>query len=146
MLSYKYWYWYISYMKLIIVSLKGWFRFFEVGSYKVHIYSRSVPYHNHRSAQPEFGEAESRSSPDTQLCTAVNGVHRESEINHLKQGLPFFWHYIFSTVEPLYPYALVNWATADLREAKYSARPSCWTRGLLLIKRNLNSPCPSALA
>ena len=55
--------------------------FFEVGSYKVHIYSRSVPYCNHRSAQPQFGEVESRSSPDAQLCTAVNGVQKmQSEI------------------------------------------------------------------
>ena len=55
--------------------------FFEVGSYKVHIYYyRSVPYRNHRSAQPQFGEVESCSSPDTQLCTAVNGVQRKSEI------------------------------------------------------------------
>ena len=36
--------------------------YFEVGSYKVHIYSRSVPYHNHRSTQPQFREIESRSA------------------------------------------------------------------------------------
>ena len=28
--------------------------FFEVGSYKVHIYSQSVPYCNCRSPQPQF--------------------------------------------------------------------------------------------
>ena len=59
-----------------------------MGSYKVHIYSRSVSYRNHQSVQPQFGEVESRSSPGAQLCTAVNGVHRKSEINHLKQGSP----------------------------------------------------------
>ena len=68
--------------------LKGQFVFFEVGSYKVHIYSRSVLYRNHRSVQPQFGEVERRSSPDTQLCTAVNRVQRKREINHLKQGSP----------------------------------------------------------
>ena len=67
---------------------EGQFVFFEVGSYKVHIYSRSVPYCNHWSAQPQFGEAESRSSPDAQLCTAVNRVQRKREINHLKQDSP----------------------------------------------------------
>ena len=36
--------------------------FFKVGSYKVHIYSRSVSYSNHRSAQPQCGAAESRSA------------------------------------------------------------------------------------
>ena len=61
--------------------------FFEVGSYKVHIYSQSVLYRNHRSAQPQFGEAESRSSPDAQLCTAVNGVQRKREINQNKAQL-----------------------------------------------------------
>ena len=71
--------------------------FFEVGSYKVHIYSRSVPYRNHRSAQPQFGEVESRSSPDAQLCTAVNGVQQKSEINHLKQDSPKIF-YISSSV------------------------------------------------
>ena len=45
--------------------------FFEVGLYKVHIYSRSVPCRNHRSAQPQFGEAESHSSPDAQLYISV---------------------------------------------------------------------------
>ena len=50
---------------------KGIVRVFEVGSYKVHIYSRSVSYRNHRSAQPQFGEVESCSSPDAQLCTAL---------------------------------------------------------------------------
>ena len=60
--------------------LKGQYVFFEVGSYKVHIYSQSVPYRNHRSAQPQFEEVESCSSPDAQLCTAVNGVQRRSEI------------------------------------------------------------------
>ena len=49
--------------------------FFEVGSYKVRIYSQSVPY---RSVQPQFGEVESCSSPDAQLCTAINGVQRKS--------------------------------------------------------------------
>ena len=44
--------------------------FFEVGSYKVHIYGRSVPYRNHRSAQPQFGEVESRSSPDA-VCAVL---------------------------------------------------------------------------
>ena len=62
--------------------------FFEVGSYNVHIYIWSVPYRNYRSTQPQFGEVESHSSPDTQLCTAVNGVQRKSEFNHLKQGSP----------------------------------------------------------
>ena len=40
------------------LNLKGEFGFFEVGSYKVHIYSQSVLYCNHRSAQPQFGEVE----------------------------------------------------------------------------------------
>ena len=31
-------------------------------------------------------------------------------------------HYILSTIEPPYPYALANWATADLQAAEYSAR------------------------
>ena len=62
--------------------------FFEVGSYRVHIYSLSVPYRNHWSVQPQFGEAESRSSPDAQLCTAVNGVQVQSKIIHLKHGPP----------------------------------------------------------
>ena len=62
--------------------------FFEVGSYKVHIYSQSVSYRNHQSVQPQFGEVESHFSPDAQLCTAVNGVQRNSEINHIKQGSP----------------------------------------------------------
>ena len=53
-----------------------------------------MSYCNHRSAQPQFGEVESRSSPDAQLCTAVNG---KSEINHLKQGSPKFF-YISSSV------------------------------------------------
>ena len=43
-------------------TLKGKFVFFEVGSYKVHIYSRSVSYRNQWSAQPQFGEVESRGS------------------------------------------------------------------------------------
>ena len=30
-----------------------------------------------------------------------------------------------------------NWAKGDLRVAKYSVRPSCWTRGLLLKKTKL---------
>ena len=68
--------------------LKVIVRVFEVGSYKVHSYSRSVPYCNHQLAQPQFGESESCSSPDAQLCTAVNKVQRKSEINHLKQGSP----------------------------------------------------------
>ena len=38
--------------------------------------------------QPQFGEVESRSSPDAQLCTAVNGVQRKGQFNHLKQGSP----------------------------------------------------------
>ena len=59
--------------------------FFEVGSYKVHIYSWSVPYHDHRSAWPQFREVESRCSTNAQ-----------------KIG------YIFSTVEPLYPYELAQ--------------------------------------
>ena len=54
-----------------------------MGSYKVHIYSKSVPYCNHQSAQLQFGEVESRPSSDAQLCTAANGVKRKSEINHL---------------------------------------------------------------
>ena len=62
--------------------------FFEVGSYKVHIYSWSVLYRNPRSVQPQCGAAESRSSPDAQRCTAVNGVQRKREIKHLKQGSP----------------------------------------------------------
>ena len=70
--------------------------FFEVGSYKVHIYSRSVPYRNHRSVQPQFG-AESRSSPDAQPCTAVNRVQQKRKINHLKQDSPKFF-YISSSV------------------------------------------------
>ena len=41
--------------------------FFEVGSYKVHIYSRSVPY-----------RADQR-SPDAQLCSAVNGVQMQNK-------------------------------------------------------------------
>ena len=57
-----------------------------MGSYKVHTCIRSVPYHNHRSAQRQFGEVESRSSPDAQLCTAVNGVQRNSEIKHLNKA------------------------------------------------------------
>ena len=45
--------------------------------------------------QPKFGEVESRSCPDTQLCTAVNRAQRKSEINHLKQGSPtFFLHQV----------------------------------------------------
>ena len=32
--------------------------FFEAGPHKVHIYGRSVPYRNHRSVQPQFGEGE----------------------------------------------------------------------------------------
>ena len=59
--------------------LKGYFVFFEVGSYKVHIYSRCLPYRNHWSAQPQFGEVESRSSPDAQLCTAVYGAQMQTE-------------------------------------------------------------------
>ena len=50
-----------------------------MGSYKEHIYSRSLPYRNCQSAQPQVGEIESRSSPDVQLCTAVNGVQMQSE-------------------------------------------------------------------
>ena len=38
--------------------------------------------------QLQFGEVESCSNPDTQLCTAVNGVQRKGENNHLKQGSP----------------------------------------------------------
>ena len=60
------------------MDLKGYFVFFEVGSYKKHIYSRSVPYRNHRSALLQFEEVESRSSPEAQLCTAVNRVQRKS--------------------------------------------------------------------
>ena len=61
----------------LLVRLKGIVCFSKWG--QVHIWSRSVPYHNHRSAQPQFGEAESCSSSDAQLCTAV-------KFNHLKQG------------------------------------------------------------
>ena len=68
-----------------------------MGSYEVHIYSQSVSYRNHRSAQPQFGEVESRSSSDAQLCTAVNGVQRKSQINHLKQDSPKMF-YISSSV------------------------------------------------
>ena len=34
---------------------------------------------------------------------------------------------------------LGSWATADLRGAEYSARRSCWMKGLLSIKTKLNS-------
>ena len=47
-----------------------------MGSYKVHIYSWSVPYHNHWSAQPQFGEVESCSSPDTLLNTVWEYPYR----------------------------------------------------------------------
>ena len=134
------------------ILLKGIVRVCEVGSYKVHIYSRSVPYRNCRSAQPQFGEAESRSSPDAQLCTAVNGVQMQSEFNHPKQGptkkicisssvcriekihttlhrrqiaLSCNWHYIFSTVEPPYPYALAQLGLALYLVAR---RSPVWVR------------------
>ena len=45
--------------------------FFEAGSYKVHIYSWSVPHHNHGSAQPQFGEAERRSALEEKPANAV---------------------------------------------------------------------------
>ena len=59
-----------------------------MGSYKVHIYSRSVPYLNHRSAQPQFGEVESRSNPDAQLCThnyPFNNNIQKSKVRKKKQ-------------------------------------------------------------
>ena len=61
------------------LTFKGIVQVFEVGSYKVHIYSQSVPYHNHWSAHPQFREAERCSSPDAQLCSAVNGVQMQCE-------------------------------------------------------------------
>ena len=46
---------------------------FEVGSYKEHIYSWSLPYRNCQSAQPQFGELESRSR-----CSALNSSEQST--------------------------------------------------------------------
>ena len=77
------------------MHLKGIVWVFWRGSYKVHIYSRYFPYRNHWSAQPQFGEIESCSSPDAQLCSAVNRVQMQSKFKHLKQGPPKKCRYQF---------------------------------------------------
>ena len=84
--------------------------FFEVGSYKAHIYSWSVPYRNHWSAQPQFGGAGSRSSPDAKHLkqgSPKKNLHQFKCSNlhcfTLPSDCPLFLHYIFSTKEPLYP-------------------------------------------
>ena len=105
-----------------------------MGSNKVHIYSLSVPDHNHRSAQPQFEEIESGSAQMLSFVLQCMESRCKAYFNHLKQGppkknlyqlkwmlyrenshrftspsdRPFFWHYIFSTVEPPYPYALAQ--------------------------------------
>ena len=55
--------------------------FFEVGSYKVCSIVDLFPTVIKGSAQPQFGEVEIRSSPDAQLCTAVeHGVQQRCKV------------------------------------------------------------------
>ena len=86
-------------------SLKGQFMFFEVGSYKVHIYSRSVPYHYHRSAK--FNHLKQGSPRKIYHSSSVRCTENSQHFT-LPSDRPFFWHYLFLTVEPLYPYTLVQ--------------------------------------
>ena len=58
-----------------------------------------VPYRNCQSAQPRFGEAESRSCPDTLLCTAVNEVQMQSECFLFLSIFLAFYGFIDSTAE-----------------------------------------------
>ena len=103
--------------KWLYNSLKGQFVFFEVGSYKAHIYSRSVPYHDCRSVQPQFGEVESRSSPDAQLCTAVNSssvrcIYYTEQVTNTQTESKHVTNTIekkkIKTVEPPHPYSLAQ--------------------------------------
>ena len=103
--------------------------------------------------QPQFGEVESCSSPDAQLCTAVNGVQQKSEINHLKQPLyitvgrrlllaPHFLNHRTSV-------SLRSSVTGQqlIREGRNTARgPAAGREVLLSIKTKSNSLYPSALS
>ena len=116
--------------------------FFEVGSYKVHIYSRCVPYHNHRSAQPQFGEAERRSSPDAQLCTAVNRVQRKKltiTLHHRQTCLSFGTTFL-STVEPPYPCAGIRRFDGLLSFIFIESKPLVQQLGLALYFAACRSP------
>ena len=82
--------------------------FFEIGSYEIHIFSRSAPCHTHRSVKPQFGGAASCSSPDAQLRTAVKGLQMcciekiPTPLHRRQTGLSFGT----SFSQPPYPYAV----------------------------------------